>query len=69
MSDDKQGKPTIWTGAATTLPVLSKLDLNSLRPNEAATKERMIRLRERIKQDLAPFTKRSTADSLRKLVK
>lgn len=70
MSDDnQQSKPTIWTGAATTLPVLSRLDLKSLRHDRAMAKQRVLQLHARIKRDLAPFAKRSTEESLRKLVK
>lgn len=69
MSDDKQDKPTIWTGAATTSPVLAKLDMKAPLISPAAAKQRAAQLRARIERDLVPFATRSTAESLRKLVK
>jgi hypothetical protein len=69
MSDDKQAKATIWTGAATTSPVLARLDKKAPLISKEAAKRRAAQLRERIKRDLVPFTSRSIAESLRKLVK
>jgi hypothetical protein len=69
MSDDKQAKATIWTGAATTSSVLARLDKKAPLISKLVAKKRAAQLRERIKRDLVPFTPRSIADSLRKLVK
>ncbi len=69
MSADKQVKTTIWTGAATTAPVLARLDKKAPLISKAVAKERAAKLRERIKRDLRPFAPRSIADSLHKLVK
>lgn len=69
MTDDKQVKATIWTGAATKSSVLARLDKNAPLTSKIIAKRRAALLRERIKRDLAPFATRSAAESLRKLVK
>lgn len=64
MSDDKQAKATIWTGAATTSSVLARLDKNAAPISKVAAKKRAAQLRERIKRDLVPFTPRRRPTSL-----
>lgn len=72
MSDTaiKQGRPTIWTAAATAeVPLLSKLDMHAHASGAPAAKERAASTKARVKTALTSYVSRSTAESLRKLVK
>ena len=60
----KRAKATIWTGAATTSSVLARLDKKAPLIQKATAKKRGAQLRERIKRDLVPFTKRSISSAL-----
>jgi hypothetical protein len=69
MSDEKPGKPTIWTGAASTSGVLSQLDMAAPASGQRVAKIRAAGLRQRLARDLAAFVSRSTAQALRQRVK
>lgn len=62
--------PTIWTAAATSdVPLLTKLDMSAAPSGASAAKRRAASARARVKTALASYVSRSTAESLRKLVK
>jgi hypothetical protein len=72
MSDaaTRPGRPTIWTAAAASeVPLLSKLDMNARPTGAAAAKQRAAHAKAKMKTALGPYASRSTAESLRKLVK
>jgi hypothetical protein len=60
----KRSKATIWTEAATTSPVLARLDKKAPLIQKVIAKKRAAQLRERIKRDLVPFTRRSISNAL-----
>jgi hypothetical protein len=69
-AETKPGRPTIWTAAAASeVPLLSKLDMHARPSGVAAAKERAAHAKAKIKTALGSYVSRSTAESLRKLVK
>jgi hypothetical protein len=67
-NSNKPDKSTIWTGAATTVQVLARLDM-AAPPVAEAVAQRRADLHARVKRDLAPFTNRLTTESFRKRTK
>ncbi len=62
-------KATIWTAAASTAPVLERLDMSARPPDPADARARVVEIEAKLDKDLRAYRSRTWTDATRKRVK